>query len=60
MEDPVDAVEFERLGGEIEPAHVETARVLFLLREVVVVGEAVDADDVVPFLEQRVREVASR
>ena len=33
--------------GEVEPPHVEPARVLLLLRRVVVVGEAVDADDLV-------------
>ncbi len=57
MEDAVDAVEIERLLGEIEAAHVEAARVLLLLGRVVVVGEAVDADDVVARLEQRLREV---
>ncbi len=57
MEDPVDAIEREWLGGEIEAAHVEPARVLFLFRQVVVVREAVDADDVVPLLEQCVRKV---
>ena len=57
MKDPVDAVEVERLGGEIEPPHVEPTRVLFLFGEVVEVGEAVDPDNVVTLLEQRLRKV---
>ena len=57
MEDAVDAVEVEGLLGEVEPAHVEAARVLLLLGRVVVVGEAVDADDVVPGCDERVGEI---
>ena len=60
MEDPVDAGEIERLLGQIDAAHVEPARVLLFLGGVVVVGEAVDADDVVALLEQRAAQAASR
>ena len=48
MEDAVDAVEVDRVAREVEAADVEPARVLLLQRDVVVVGEAVEADDVVP------------
>jgi hypothetical protein len=57
MEDAVDAVEVELLVGEVDAQHLEAARVLFLLGRVVVVREAVDADDVVPGLLQRAREL---
>ena len=57
MEDAVDTCEIQILLGQINPQHVETARVLLLERDVVVVGEAVDADDVVTLGAQRLRQV---
>ena len=47
MEHAVDAVEVERLLGKVEAAHVEPLRIRLFLGRVVVVGEAVDADDLV-------------
>ena len=41
-------VEVDRVAREVDAADVEPARVLLLQRDVVVVGEAVEADDVVP------------
>ena len=59
MEDTVEVGEVELVLGEIEAANlrVEPACVFLLQRRVVVVGEAVDADDVVPVPEQCFREV---
>ena len=47
MEDAVEAREFELLLRQVEPPHVQRLGVLLLEARVVVVGEAVDADDVV-------------
>ncbi len=60
VEDAVDAVEIECILREVEPPDVEPARVLLLLGRVVVVREAVDADDLVPRRDERLGEVASR
>ena len=61
MEDGVVAGEVERVGGEVDASQVEPAGVLLLERRVVVVGQAVDADDLVtggeePFGEVRADE----
>ena len=47
VEDAVEPAEVELVLGQVEPEHVEAAGVLLLERRVVVVGEAVDADDLV-------------
>ena len=57
MEDAVNAGEVQFVLGEIEPLDVETARVLLLQRDVVVVREAVDRGDVVALGVQRLRQV---
>ena len=57
MEDAVKACEVEGILGEIDATHVEAARVLFLQRRVVIVGEAVEADHVVTRGGQRLGEV---
>ena len=57
MEDAVDAREVEIVGGKVRPQNVQAAGVLLLQRPVVVVGEAVDADDVVARVDERIREV---
>ena len=57
MEDPVDPVEIEVRVREVEPDHVQRARVLLLQGGVVVVGEAVDADHLVAARRERLREV---
>jgi hypothetical protein len=57
MEHTVDAVQLERLVGQVEPVDAEGPRVRLLLGRVVVVGEAVDRLDVVAVGEQRLREM---
>jgi len=57
VEDAVDAVEIELVLREVEPAHVEPTRIPLFLGEVVVVREAVDADNVVSRLAERLGEV---
>jgi hypothetical protein len=57
VEHAVHAGQIERLLGQIAAQHVEPAGVLLFFGRVVVVGEAVDADDVVAILEQRVRKL---
>src|SRR5439155_20143842 len=57
VEDPVGAREVELVLGEVDARHVKARRVLLLERDVVVVGEAVERDDIVAALEQRLREV---
>ena len=47
MEDAVEAREFELVLRQVEPPHVQRLGVLLLEARVVVVGEAVDADDFV-------------
>ena len=56
----VDAREVEGILGKVDAAHVEPARVLLLQGRVVVVGEAVEADDVVAGCEQRLARAGSR
>ena len=60
MEDAVEAGEVERILGQVDVADVEPARVLVLERRVVVVGEAVEADDLVAAGLQRFARGASR
>ena len=60
VEDAVEAAEVERVLGEVDVADVEAAGVLALERRVVVVGEAVEADDLVAAGLQRSRRGASR
>ena len=48
MEDAVEAAEVELVLGQVEALELDGARVLLLLRGIVVVGQAVDPDDVVP------------
>ena len=59
MVDGVDAVEqgIEVCVGEVELEHVETGGVFALAGGVVVVGERVDADDVVACRDQRLCEM---
>jgi hypothetical protein len=57
VEDPVDPVERRILVGEVEPEHVAAGGVLLLQRRVVIVAEAVDADDLVPVTLERLGEV---
>src|SRR5581483_7071485 len=57
MEDAVDAVEVERVGGEVEAQDVEAGGVPLLLCRVVVVGEAVDSDDLVAGVRELVRQM---
>src|SRR4051794_17067509 len=57
MEDAVEAAEVERVVREVDTAHVEVARVLLLQRRVVVVAEAVEADDLVPVAHEALGEV---
>ena len=59
MEDAVDTGKVETFLCEIEACDVEAGRVLFLQGRVVVVGEAVDADDVVAHRLQGVREMGA-
>ena len=56
MEDAVDVVELEIGVSEVEPANVEPVGVRLLLGNVVVVGEGVDADDLVAARLERSRE----
>ena len=48
VEDAVEAVDFDRVAREVTPDDRLPARVLLLQGDVVVVREAVEADDVVP------------
>ena len=48
VEDPVEAGEVDRIAGEVEPQDLLATGVLLLQRDVVVVGEAVEPDDLVP------------
>ena len=57
VEDAVEAGEVELVAGEVEAAHVEPAGVPLLQRGVVVVGERVDPDDLVPGRLERLGEV---
>ena len=57
VEDAVDAAEIERLVREVEPPHVQPARVLLFLGRVIGIREAVDAEQVVTRLDERVREL---
>ena len=57
VEHPVDAREAELVRGDVDALHRETARVLLLQRRVVVVGERIPADRVVPPLEERAQEL---
>ena len=57
MEDTVPAREVELVVREVEPPHVEAARVPLLQRGVVVVGERVDPDHLVPRGQQRLGEM---
>ena len=57
MEDAVEAREVELVLGQVDTADVEAARVLLLKRDVVVVREAVETDDLVAAFEQRLGEV---
>ncbi len=57
MEDPVGALEIERILDEVDALDGQSARVLLLQRRVVVVGERVPADCVVPSLEKRSQEL---
>jgi hypothetical protein len=62
VEDAVEAVEVEGVGREVDPpnhdpARLEARRVLLLQPDVVVVGEAVDADDLVTRLDESLCEV---
>src|SRR5207253_9707298 len=56
-EDPVEPVELEVFVGEVEPDHVQRACVLLLQGGVVVVGEAIDSDDLVPAAQECLPEV---
>ena len=47
VEDAVEPGEVEPILGQVDPKHVEPARVLLLQPRVVVVAEAVDPDDLV-------------
>ena len=57
MEDAVEPVERQFVLREVEPRDVERRGVVLLQRGVVVVGEAVDGDDLVPLRLQRLDEV---
>jgi hypothetical protein len=57
VEDSVDPVEREVVLREVEPLDLEATRVLLLQRRVVVVGEAVDRDDVVAARQERFDEL---
>jgi hypothetical protein len=57
VEHAVDTVEIEVALREIDAPHVELPRVLLLLSWVVVIGEAVDADDVVARRGERLGEI---
>ncbi len=57
MEDAVEAVEVELVLCDVETRDGEVARVLLLQRRVVVVGEGVPADGVVPALDERAQEL---
>src|SRR5205814_9948946 len=57
MEDAVDAVERQRVLREVEAPHVEPGRIRLLLGGVVVVGEAVDPQDLVTGGDECLREV---
>ncbi len=57
VEDAVDAAKVDRIAGEVDAPDVQPAHVLLLQRDVVVVGEAVEADDIVSPVAQGVREV---
>ena len=59
VEDAVEPGEVDRVAREVEPADLLPARVLLLQRDVVVVGEAVEADDVVALRAQRLGEVGA-
>ncbi len=59
VEYTVEAAEVELVLGEIEPAHVQAARVPLLDRRVVVIGEAVDPDDLVPGRRECFREMGT-
>src|SRR5258708_15477984 len=57
MEDAVKAREVELVLGQVEATDVAATRVFLLQRRVVVVGEAVDADDVVAACDERLDEM---
>src|SRR5207302_8790730 len=57
VKDTVEPGEVEPAVREVDPPELERPRVLLLQGGVVVVGEAVDADDVVALAEQRLGEV---
>ena len=57
VEDAVDPPEVDRVAREVEPEDLLPARVLLLQLDIVVIGEAVDPDDVVPEVAQRGRKV---
>ena len=57
MEDAVVSSEVKLILGEVDTLDVERARVLLLQPRVVVVGEAIEADDLVTLLEQILGEV---
>jgi hypothetical protein len=59
VEDAVEAGEVEIVLCKVDAAHVEPAGVLLLERRIVVVGEAVEADGLVPGGNERLREVRS-
>ena len=59
VEDAVDAGELEVLLCEVEAGDVEARRVLLLQRRVVVVGKAVNAEDLVTLSRQRLCEVGA-
>jgi hypothetical protein len=57
VEDAVEAAKSSSSSARSSAAHVERARVLLLQARVVVVGEAVEPDDVVALLLERLGEV---
>jgi len=57
MEDTVETGEIELVHGQVESKDLAPARVLSLQRRVVVVGEAIDPDDLVPARHERFAQV---
>ena len=57
MEDAVEAGEVDRVARQVEPEDLLAADVLLLQRDVVVVGEAVEPDDLVALGAQGLREM---
>ncbi len=59
MEDAVEAFDVDRVARQVEAEDLLPPRVLLLQRDVVVVGEAVESDDVVTLGAQRLGEVGA-